>query len=207
MVLTMNDQEKQDISFPEDRAMHEDALTEWIYFNFADTVKGIDGTFIYTGNERLIVLNCYKNDTSYVLDEKGIIKYSNDSLFFSSDGSADTVIFSEDSIYLASSGRHYIGLSIEYDRTVLIEGTGKFMLWDSTCYYYSYPDMSIKGNIQCDVFSGSINAKGWLDHQWGSFLPGDDPYQWFSIMLDDSISIMLWGFESSIYNYLNIFTD
>lgn len=207
LILTMTDQEKQYISFPEDRAMHKDALTEWIYFNFADTIKGIDGTFIYTGNERLIIFNFFKVDTSYILSECGRIVFRNDSLFFTSDSSADTVIFSSDSISVHSSGSHNIELYIGFDNTVLIEGTGKFALWDSTCYYYSYPDMRVSGNIECDVFSGSINAKGWLGHQWGSFLPGDDPYQWFSIMFDDGTNMMVFGFESSVYSFMNIFGD
>lgn len=209
IILTDSTSEKfsEKVMLPGDRALHDWAYTEWIYFNFNDPQKGIDGTFIYCSNERMIIINNYTQGRQFVLNEAGIMAYRNDTLFFETDSSADTAVFTDSDVSIISRGKHSIFMNMGFDRAVLIEGTGRLELWDSLCFYYSYPDMRVKADISCPAYEGALNGKGWLDHQWGSFLPGADPYMWFSVMLDDGKDIMIWGFDSGIYSFMNIFSD
>lgn len=197
------------VIMPQDRKLHEWANTEWIYFNFTDAQRGIDGTFIYCGNERMIIINNYSADELYVLNERGTISYQHDTLFFQADSSADTVFFTDSNVSVTSRGNHSIYMDMQYSNTVFIEETGKLILWDSLCYYYSYPDMIVEADIECEAYTGRFEGKGWLDHQWGKFLPGSDyAHIWFSIILDDdSTNIMAWAFEDDIKSHLNIFSS
>ena len=60
-------------------------------------------------------------------------------------------------------------------------------------YYYSRTHMSIAGTIQDHGVPINITGLGWMDHQWGNFVPTAlGGWDWFSIQLANDVDYMIY---------------
>jgi predicted secreted hydrolase len=61
-------------------------------------------------------------------------------------------------------------------------------------YYYSQPNIEIKGTIQSDNKMVSLSGSAWLDREWSSqpLAQNQQGWDWFSLHLDDGNKLMLY---------------
>ncbi len=66
-----------------------------------------------------------------------------------------------------------------------------------TSYYYSYTDLRGTGTLQHDGSSRPVNARVWMDHQWGSWNPkqGYTGWDWFALQLENGCEAMIFNFR------------
>lgn len=196
---------KETFVFPEDHRFHHNAGTEWLYFNFIDTTDSVNGSVIYGRDERLVILKDSKRNKSFILNEKGILTFTDNYMIFTADSTVDSVHFSAGKIYVTISGNINCRINLLYDDIISVADTGIIELLNSYSYYYSIPRIELFGVFELQEDTYQLAATGWLDHQWGPFLPGDDPYTWFDIMLESGENILVWKFESRKNGEINIF--
>ncbi len=61
-------------------------------------------------------------------------------------------------------------------------------------YYYSQPEISIRGTIQTDDKTFALSGKAWLDREWSSqpLAQNQSGWDWFSLHLADGNKLMLY---------------
>jgi len=78
-------------------------------------------------------------------------------------------------------------------------------------YYYSYPNMKVKGSVMFSGVSDSISSGiVWIDRQYGPFTVGinsSNKYEWFSLQLDNPGATLGIPQSPSDYNIWQIFSD
>ena len=59
-------------------------------------------------------------------------------------------------------------------------------------YYYSYPRMSVSGQMHDDRGGANVRGTAWFDHQWGDFISvSSGGWDWMSLRFDDGRDLML----------------
>lgn len=59
-------------------------------------------------------------------------------------------------------------------------------------YYYSRTRMAISGTIMIDGVTEKVTGHSWFDHQWGDFSVGLLSWDWFSLMLNNGMDLMIY---------------
>ena len=60
-------------------------------------------------------------------------------------------------------------------------------------YYYSRTHMTIAGSILDHGATVNVSGLGWMDHQWGNFVPTSlGGWDWFSIQLANNVEYMIY---------------
>lgn len=61
-------------------------------------------------------------------------------------------------------------------------------------YYYSHPNITLKGTIQTDDKTIILSGNAWLDREWSSqaLAQNQEGWDWFSLHLDDGNKLMLY---------------
>ncbi len=59
-------------------------------------------------------------------------------------------------------------------------------------YYYSRTRMAIDGMIKLNGKTEKVTGRSWFDHQWGDFSLGMLSWDWFSLMLDNGMDLMIY---------------
>ena len=102
------------------------------------------------------------------------------------------------------SGKHFtllldtekLGLDLDFRATneALQEGPhnqGYLKLRKGQSYYYSYPEMDVKGTVRMGKRAVAVTGKGWMDHQWGNFSVFGTKWTWLGIQLSGGTEYML----------------
>ncbi len=71
-----------------------------------------------------------------------------------------------------------------------------------TSYYYSLPDLEIKGKIFINGKQIEVSGQGWMDHQWSDSPFSLDQWNWFSVQLDNNTNFMCVEFGKGKKCYL-----
>jgi predicted secreted hydrolase len=59
-------------------------------------------------------------------------------------------------------------------------------------YYYSRPQMRVKGELEVNGKKEAVRGIAWFDHVWGSFSAVNKSWDWFNLHLDDDVDLMLY---------------
>jgi predicted secreted hydrolase len=60
-------------------------------------------------------------------------------------------------------------------------------------YYYSFTRLSVTGTMVDASEPVPVVGTGWMDHQWGNFIPlADGGWDWFALQLDNGDDIMIY---------------
>ena len=71
-------------------------------------------------------------------------------------------------------------------------------------YYYSRTHMSIAGTLQDHGVPVTVTGLGWMDHQWGNFVPTAlGGWDWFSIQLANNVDYMIYFIRDANGNVLD----
>lgn len=79
---------------------------------------------------------------------------------------------------------------------------GRVKLGSLGMNYYSYPSVSVSGNLVADGLEHKVSGIGWIDHQWGDWFRVSDTlfrtepmgpkrvgWQWFGIQLSNGVEV------------------
>jgi len=79
---------------------------------------------------------------------------------------------------------------------LLVQGDGGYSrkgpLPQQASWYYSAPQLAVRGTVTIDSRSVSVEGRAWLDHEWSSevMAPGAVGWDWLGINLDDGGALM-----------------
>jgi len=63
-------------------------------------------------------------------------------------------------------------------------------------YYFTYPDVSVKGTVSDGENVSNVEGTAWHDHQFGDFTVFDSAWDWFSLRFEkQKIYVMVFGFR------------
>ncbi len=106
----------------------------------------------------------------------------------------------------AAAGRYALRLDLELVQPPALhgaEGLGVVQMGQAgTSYYYSEPELAGLGLLWVDGVRRVVEARAWMDHQWGSWQThgGYAGWDWFSLRLDDGNQAMLFNFRDEAGN-------
>jgi predicted secreted hydrolase len=195
------------IVFPNDEALHHDALEWWYYnghltdedgsvygFHFVifqgRTDDGRVGYMAHTGLSDL---------AAGTHDQAGNFSFGEQAAQ-PSDG-FDFIV--EDWTLSGSPGLHAVATSIDdrslelimlpTKRAVLHDEDGFLESGDGWTYYYSWTHMEATGTLSLPDGDRQVTGTAWMDHQWGDFTVTGYPtgWQWFAVQLDDGSELMI----------------
>ncbi|MDX1375682.1 MAG: lipocalin-like domain-containing protein [Burkholderiales bacterium] len=87
-------------------------------------------------------------------------------------------------------------LDLATDRTPLLQGgdgvSRKGPRPQEASYYYSRPQLAVRGTLERGDEATSVSGRAWLDHEWSSaYLPPEaEGWDWIGINLDDGGALM-----------------
>jgi len=96
-----------------------------------------------------------------------------------------------------SDGRYSLALSLQDTREPILHGGDGYVPYGATgsSFYYSRPRMNAAGTLAVGGEVLDVSGRFWFDRQWGLDLRNPlQPWDWFSIRLDDGTDIMLFRF-------------
>jgi len=206
------------ISFPKDHAQH-DCANEWWYFDvvsrnnkkslFSLTLFRIDikKSYVYKGKLRFLPLkNLYA--LYFSCKDKDGFSYRSKIHFLSSIKNygldvriGKTRIFEYGGNIVVENvfGKN---LRLEFStRNVLLHGKNGRISMDGRGYsnYYSIIDTSASFFFE----NKKEKAEVWFDHQWGDWFFDRDCWDWFGLILDNDVQIMVYNFFDKNRRQLN----
>ena len=101
----------------------------------------------------------------------------------------------------ASGGQYRLRLAFKAIKPPVLHGpTGAGVVemgQAGASYYYSQPSLIGAGFIYVNGERQTVDAKAWMDHQWGSWQAheGYAGWDWFSLRLDDGSRVMFFDFR------------
>ena len=57
-------------------------------------------------------------------------------------------------------------------------------------FYYTRPRLELVGTLTINGIDRPVTGTGWMDHQWGDFVPRQVGWDWMSLQLDDGSELM-----------------
>ena len=81
--------------------------------------------------------------------------------------------------------------AIEIKKPLLENDTGYINLGEKSTYYYTYPNLAIKGTLK----DKKVHGFAWHDHQWSEKGFMKDSWLWFSIQLEDNTQIVCFDYK------------
>jgi predicted secreted hydrolase len=71
----------------------------------------------------------------------------------------------------------------------------KSALPGAASYYYSIPEIQVRGSLKRDGAELAVTGTAWLDREWGSgaLAPDQVGWDWFALQLDDGSSLMFYA--------------
>ena len=199
------------LTFPDDEGRHEDANTEWWYFN--GHVKAEDGkryAFMtsYTMNniKYMVIVDITGQKHYAVLDNKHEVKYSKDKIDLKY---GDSWWKQLQKLFTYEMHNQYgeirLDLHLASLKPPLILGEGRQgkvpMGIGGYSYWYALTHLNIQGELKLGNEKKFIKGKGWMDRQWGSWnWFGFGKWKWFSIQLDNNIEFEVFKIYELITN-------
>ena len=199
------------LTFPDDEGRHEDANTEWWYFNgHAETEDGKSYAFMasYTMNniKYLIIVDIDNHKHLSMVDNRQEVKYSRDKIDLGY-GANWWKQLEKPFTYEMHNQYGEAGLDIHLAslKPPLILGDGRQgkvpMGKGGYSYWYALTHLNIHGELKLGNEKRSIHGKGWIDRQWGSWnWFGFGKWKWFSIQLDNNIEFEVFKIYEPITN-------
>ena len=198
--------EYQTINFPEDEYQHSTPVEWWYYsghlistdeskYGFHVTIfKGRSQTG-FEGYMAHVSLTDLENHIHHQSSRILIPKFpgrQNDISFNKDDW--DIQLNYIDNMIIIDSPLYKLKLDLtNYPRTILHNKNGYIANDTGWTYYYSHPDLAVRGHLTLDGKEMNVSGTVWMDHQWGDFaVPGYPAgWQWFSILLPDNEYLMI----------------
>jgi predicted secreted hydrolase len=94
-----------------------------------------------------------------------------------------------------ADGDYALNLALEDTREPVLHGGDGYVPYDTNgwSFYYSRPRMDARGTLRIGDATLAVSGQLWFDRQWGDDLDNPaQPWDWFSIRLDDGTDIMLY---------------
>jgi len=226
------------LTFPADDGMHTAAntTTEWWYLNLhligsAPAYKKYDVMLCYFGSPATMrifnvadpvsgTFHTDVNQTPFVLTKQvGHWELTYDIPLLISDYShwtypTDSIPYSY--IFHAESPTNFdmLDVTVTSNRPPLVVGGDGYIPIGEQgdfSYYYSYPNMKVKGSIMFSGVSDSISSGiAWIDRQYGPFIVGintNNKYEWFSLQVDNPGATLGTPQLPSDYNVWQVYSD
>jgi predicted secreted hydrolase len=199
------------LTFPDDEGRHEDANTEWWYFN--GHVEAEDGNryafmVSYTMNniKYLIIVDIDNQKHLSMVDNKYEVNYSKDKINLEYGDNwwkplGKPFTYEMHNQYSETS----LDLHLASLKPPLILGEGRQgkvpMGRGGYSYWYALTNLNIQGELKLGNKKKFIKGKGWMDRQWGNWnWFGFGKWKWFSIQLDNNIEFEVFKIYEPITN-------
>lgn len=199
------------LTFPDDEGRHEDANTEWWYFN--GHVKAEDGNryafmVSYTMNniKYLIIVDIDNQKHLSMVDNRHEVNYSKDKIDLEY---GDNWWKQLGKPFTYEMHNQYSEISLDLHlaslKPPLILGEGRQgkvpMGRGGYSYWYAQTNLNIQGELKLGNEKKFIKGKGWMDRQWGNWnWFGFGKWKWFSIQLDNNIEYEVFKIYEPITN-------
>jgi predicted secreted hydrolase len=198
------------LTFPEDEGRHEDAKTEWWYFN-CHVVSSSDGCCYgimvsYTlDNIHIIISDINRKTYNPTVIPDSNIKYSKHKIDLKSGSNWWRQVENEPFTYKmhCEHGEMELDLHMKSLKPPLILGdNGRVPMGKGGySYWYALTRLDVSGELTLGDEKKSVHGTGWIDRQWGSWdWHGFDKWKWFSIQLDNGIELDVFKIYEPIIN-------
>ncbi|HEX7949377.1 MAG TPA: MMPL family transporter [Candidatus Limnocylindrales bacterium] len=94
----------------------------------------------------------------------------------------------------AAGGSFRLNLRLQTARPAVLQaGSGWIDFGPAgSSYYYSRPQMIVRGAVSLDGQTMDVSGEAWFDHQWGDFISvGGGGWDWFAINFEDGSALMV----------------
>ena len=185
------------LTSPDDEGRHEDANTEWWYFN--GHVKAEDGkryafmTSYSMSNIKYMVIVDITGQKHYAMvDNKHEVKYSKDKIDLKYGDNWWKQLEKPFTYEMHNQyGEIRLDLHLASLKPPLILGEGRQgkvpMGKGGYSNWYALTNLNIQGELKLGNEKKLIKGKGWMDRQWGNWnWFGFGKWKWFSIQLDNT---------------------
>lgn len=193
------------VSLPKDDAPHDTAMEWWYYNGHLNTQSGKQYSFHFT----IFLLS---NLMSHVVIHASISDHqTGEHLTFqrrtggnSSSNTTNQFKFKQANWSIeGGDGLDKLKLtSPDFSFDLILTSTQPPILYDTdgiisldaagSSYYYSRTRMAINGTITLKGITEEVSGRSWFDHQWGEFLVDMLSWDWFSLMLDNGMDLMIY---------------
>lgn len=200
------------IDFPKDESPHRDMIEWWYWTGHVDDEDGnrfgFEVTFFYGAalfgipawmiNVAVLDVATGEHTEAVWLDLHDADEDPEVLNLWSRDAS---VLRGADGVYhiSASTGAHTIELTLTDTQGPTYHGSnGSIRMSSRTAdsFYYSRMRLAAEGRMGRGETTVPVTGEGWMDHQWGNFVPfvliGWD---WYSVQLDDGTELMFFIFR------------
>jgi predicted secreted hydrolase len=198
------------LTFPEDEGRHEDAKTEWWYFNchVVSNDGGYYGIMVsYTVDNLLymVISDINRKTCNPTIIRKSNVIYSKQKLDLKYGSNWWKQVEGEPFTYEMHNHYKEIGLDFHLKslKPPLILGEkGKVPMGKGGySYWYALTRLDVSGELTLGDEKKSIYGTGWIDRQWGSWdWRGFDKWKWFNIQLDNGIELVVFKIYEPITN-------
>ncbi len=97
---------------------------------------------------------------------------------------------------IAQDGGHSIDLKLASPFAPTLEGKGGYSVKGGAqaSLYYSFPLMTVTGNLGINGKTQPVTGQAWMDHEFfsGGLSPGETGWDWFGLQFSDGTELMLY---------------
>lgn len=211
--------------FPEDEALHNNVTEWWYYTGHLQTsddkrygfeyviFQGIRGNLPVGYASHFAISDLDKNSFKY--DQRAAAMQASEVKFGGKNGfklavgdwTMQGLAGQEKLVAKMQDNSYAINLDVTDKKGIALHGSGLFSYGAAGfSYYYSRPQLEIKGTLTVDGQAKPIkNGLAWFDHQWGDFIFQSNDWNWFSIQLEDNSQIMVYYLRDPQNNVVDLF--
>ena len=198
------------LTFPGDEGRHEDAKTEWWYFNCH--VVSSDGScygimLCFTIDNLLYILisDINRKTCNPAVIRDSNTKYSKHKINLKYGPNWWRQVENEPFTYKMHCEHREIKLDLfvkSLKPPLILGDNGKVPMGKGGySYWYALTRLDVSGELTLDDEKKSICGTGWIDRQWGNWnWHGFDKWKWFSIQLDNGIELEVFKTYDPITN-------